>query len=270
MPGIAFVGGSRFFRSGLKLILEEAGAEIVAEYGSSEEAVRRNSQLERPVVYLLKHSPGGSSIRHEIRMLRDIDPSARIAVLAEELAPDHLVEVFASGGDGLLLEEIGAPALKQSLMLIALGEKVFPSQLATLLNGERAVPKPFHGQAVGSLTQRELEIVRSLTAGLSNKEIANKLNLAVATVKVHIKSLLKKLGLSNRTQAAIWALHAGIVEPPQVTNDLGRTFCETPGGARRDSECDAEPPEVRLGDSAVGQRQASPRSPAIPSIAVRT
>ncbi len=66
------------------------------------------------------------------------------------------------------------------------------------------------------MTGRELEIVRRLALGQSNKEIANELDLAVATVKVHVKSLLRKLGLNNRTQAAIWALNAGLVAAPKV------------------------------------------------------
>jgi two-component system nitrate/nitrite response regulator NarL len=220
---IAFVGGSRLLRGGLKMVLEQGGAEVVAEYRCSDDAVRRATSATKPLVYLLKHSPGACSIRHEIRTLRKADPEARIAVLAEKLAPDELIDVFASGGDGLLLEEIGASALHESLKLIALGEKVFPSQLATLLSGRRAGGRTTTRQhGAGPLTERESQIVRRLAAGLSNKEIAKELDLALATVKVHVKSLLKKLGLSNRTQAAIWALNAGIAEPPAVTAGAGK------------------------------------------------
>jgi two-component system, NarL family, nitrate/nitrite response regulator NarL len=233
MTNIAFVGGSRLLRGGLRMVLEQAGAEIVAEYRCSDDAVRRTPCAKKPLVYLLKHSPGIRSIRHEIRTLRKADPEARIAVLAERLAPDELIDVFASGGDGLMLEEIGASALHESLKLIALGEKVFPSQLATLLSGRRAGRA--QARPAGPLTEREFEIVQRLAAGLSNKEIANELDLAVATVKVHVKSLLKKLGLSNRTQAAIWALNAGLVEPPSVTISIDETPCDPPGDAGTDS-----------------------------------
>lgn len=232
---IAFVGGSRLLRGGLKLVLEQAGAEVVAEYRCIDDAVRRAPSARKPLVYLLKHSTGDRSIRHEIRSLRKADPEARIAVLAERLAPAELIDVFASGGDGLLLEEIGASALHESLKLIALGEKVFPSQLATLLSGRRAAGRSSTRQpGVGPLTDRESQIAQRLATGLSNKEIAKELDLALATVKVHVKSLLKKLGLSNRTQAAIWALNAGMVEPPAVTAGLDKVPGKAPDAVDAD------------------------------------
>lgn len=190
----------------------------MAEYESSDEVANQEIHAEKRIIYLLKNSPDLCFVKRDIRTIREADPNASIAILAEKLEPDQLVDVFTSGGDGLLLEDISAEALNRSLMLIEIGEKVFPSKLAAMLSGDKAIPRPLRSQTnVSSLSRREIEIVRSLTAGLSNKEIANSLNLAVATVKVHVKSLLKKLGLKNRTQAAIWGLYAGISETGEMT-----------------------------------------------------
>lgn len=210
MLKVAFIGGSRLLVSGLESSLSKQGTKIAGTYKNvAEVAPDRNCDL--PIVYLLKHSSSRREIREQIAEIKASDPGARVAVLAEELSPAELVEVFAGGGDGLILEDIGARALYESLRLIVLGEKVFPSQLAPLLYSlcpkDRALPT---AEDTG-LTKREIEIVRCLTEGMSNKAIAIELDLAVATVKVHVKSLLRKLGFNNRTQAAIWALETGVV-----------------------------------------------------------
>jgi two-component system nitrate/nitrite response regulator NarL len=99
-----------------------------------------------------------------------------------------------------------------------LGEKVFPSRLAALMSGEswalRSQPKPAVGDV--PLSGRELEIVQRLTDGLPNKLIASELSITEATVKVHLKTILKKIGAQNRTQAAIWAVQRGFSTAPDV------------------------------------------------------
>lgn len=221
---VVLIGGSRLLRGGLKLVLEESGAEIVGEYGSTDEVTPPEAATV-PVIYLLMHSPGCRGIRQEIGALRDADAGCLITVMLSRLAANDLVEVFTAGGDGLVLEELSAQALQDSLRLVALGEKVFPSQLATLLSNDR------RSDAIlpqSPLTRRECEIVRRLALGKSNKEIANDLAIAPATVKVHVKSLLKKLDLNNRTQAAIWALNAGLVDSPEVTVNAGHGLRHEP------------------------------------------
>ena len=208
------VGGSYLLRGGLRRMLEEIGADIVGDHASAEEVTCRGADS-APVVYLLMASSAPRGIRHDIAVLRSMDPGARIAVMRAGLATHELMETFTAGGDGFILEEISAQALHDSLGLIALGEKVFPSQLATLISGNgRGDQTMLRGNI---LTGRERQIILCLTQGKANKEIAIELNLALATVKVHVKSLLRKLGLHNRTQAAIWALDTGLVEPPSVT-----------------------------------------------------
>lgn len=221
MTHVFLVGGSRLLRHGLKVALEEAGTEVLGEFSSVEHVAFSKDRRERPLVYLVKHTPGNSTIRQDIATLRRNDPEARIAVMVAALTASDLVDAFGAGSDALVLEEIGIAALNESLKLVELGEKVFPSQLATLLAGNlpRTECNLFADTRGCKLTDREIEIVCCLTRGLPNKAIARELDLAVATVKVHIKSLLRKLGLHNRTQAAIWAIDTGLAEPPAVTAD---------------------------------------------------
>src|SRR3546814_6654822 len=93
-----------------------------------------------------------------------------------------------------------------------LGEKVFPTHLATqLVNGTvTTAPVPIPSRNNHGLSEREMQIIQCLVQGESNKMIANRLNIAEATVKVHMKTLLRKINAVNRTQAAIWALDNGI------------------------------------------------------------
>ena len=96
--------------------------------------------------------------------------------------------------------------------LIMLGEKVFPTSMATLLLTKNKT----HANGNTPLSSRETEVIRCLEQGRSNKSIARHLDITEATVKVHLKTILRKLGLKNRTQAAIWAMKNGIT--PAETN----------------------------------------------------
>ncbi len=106
-------------------------------------------------------------------------------------------------------------ALTESLRLVMMGEKVFPTDLSELLlrNNPQKAPMPGPGERQG-LTEREMQILCCLIKGQSNKMIAIHFNITEATVKVHLKSLLRKINASNRTQAAIWALNNGIGDQP--------------------------------------------------------
>jgi two-component system nitrate/nitrite response regulator NarL len=101
---------------------------------------------------------------------------------------------------------VSPEALIQSLQLIMLGEKVFPTNLASMLLDMNAII-PQH--SIRGLSPREQEILQSLVTGASNKMIAIRLGITEATVKVHLKTLLRKIDVKNRTQAAIWAMNNG-------------------------------------------------------------
>ena len=198
-------------RAGLKAQLDGKGFAIVAEGASLNEVFAKSSSgLPHLVVVDMAL---GVSVLGEVKTSQ---PDARVVVLAEHAELSHLVDAFGAGADGYLLKSISTDALVESLRLVALGEKVFPSIVTNYLsmlgptngNGDRV--------RVGEipLSQRELDIIRHLADGHSNKTIANELSITEATVKVHLKTVLRKIGVANRTQVAIWAVQHGVVKGP--------------------------------------------------------
>lgn len=148
-----------------------------------------------------------------ITNLRHLHPSARIALLCDHCGRDELRLAFMAGADSVLLWNSKPPALVSMLRLVATGERLAPSPLVRKLLetfGSR------EGQAAGtrqSPSEREQAILRCLADGCSNKEIASRLGIGVATVRLHVRTLLRKLGSMNRTQAAIWAISNGFGSP---------------------------------------------------------
>lgn len=139
---------------------------------------------------------------------------SRIILLSSSLDTSLVTDCFSSGAHGLLLKDISKQAFLGSLNLVIMGEKVFPTSMANLVStvttedsGQPATDSRSKPAAKKRLSKREHEVLKCLESGESNKEIARKLNITEATVKVHLKSILRKLDVSNRTQAAIWSLN---------------------------------------------------------------
>ncbi|MDQ2634990.1 MAG: response regulator transcription factor [Pseudomonadota bacterium] len=166
------------------------------------------------VLLLLQKPDRLAALSEEIETLKACAVPPWIVILARTLDAAEIAESFVHGVDGYLLEEISPEALVESLNLVMLGEKVFPSQLVELLTeadwarGRSRVA----GEYDAHLSERESEIVNWLVRGAPNKVIAGKMAITEATVKVHIKAILKKVGVHNRTQAAIWAVQRGLLE----------------------------------------------------------
>lgn len=144
---------------------------------------------------------------------------ARLALLFDHYVFEDVVEAFQIGVDAVIIKEILCAPLVESIKLAALGEKVFPSQLVNNLTSW--VPAALGGDWKSSaasvgLSGREIEILEGIMAGMANKVIARQLGICEATVKVHVKAILRKLGVENRTQAATWGVKNGLGEPVQL------------------------------------------------------
>jgi two-component system nitrate/nitrite response regulator NarL len=139
----------------------------------------------------------------------------RIVVLTNNATRTVLGRAIGWGVDAYLLKDMSPVALTRSLQLVMLGQQVFPTRLAVSLLGTGA-PEPVEEPAASArgLSPRENQILRFLVNGASNKLIARELNISEATVKVHLKGLLRKVQASNRTQAAIWGLNHGYANEP--------------------------------------------------------
>ena len=203
------IGRNRLFLEGLKSLLRDSSFDVRGE-------VLCVSDLEdfdddSPELVLIELRDDLSELVEDLRQLREDLPEAPVVVLTDEREPRTLAACLNAGAAAFLLKDISLEALIHSLKLAMLGQKVMPTDLAAaLINGAAGVQK-FNGKSIESygLSDRELEILRCLVNGDANKVIANRLSITEATVKVHMKSLLRKIKAGNRTQAAIWALNHG-------------------------------------------------------------
>jgi two-component system nitrate/nitrite response regulator NarL len=194
---------NRLFREGLKHLLNGTRFGVGTEFNTVDLARTAAETAETPDLVI-----SGQAVTDEadLHVLRQAFPTARIVVLADDLSVEALRAAMGGGADGFLSKSVSPEALIQSLQLVMLGEKVFPTNLAAMLLDMTAAG-PQH--SVRGLSPREQEILQALVTGASNKMIANKLGITEATVKVHLKTLLRKLDVNNRTQAAIWAMNNG-------------------------------------------------------------
>jgi two-component system nitrate/nitrite response regulator NarL len=197
------------FRSGLRSQLEGKGFEVVAEAASIDEIMRNGANDRSPTLIIMDLGQGSEAVSS----LKSAQPAARTVVFAESAELSQLADMFSAGADAYLLKSISLSALIESLKLVSLGEKVFPSMLTDFLGAMRASQTGSSERVrVGdvALSQREVDIIRRLADGHSNKTIAKELSITEATVKVHLKTVLRKLGATNRTQVAIWAVQHGL------------------------------------------------------------
>jgi two-component system nitrate/nitrite response regulator NarL len=207
---------NRLFREGIKHLLADSPFRLTSEYASIEQAVAGDTPSCKLVIV---DYPVDAD--ETLADLRAGFPNSRIVVLASDLSADRLKAAMGAGADGFLLKDVSPEALIQSLQLVMIGEKVFPTNLAALLLSQIATPAP-QGSWRG-LSAREREILQHLVMGASNKLIANRLGITEATVKVHLKTLLRKIDVNNRTQAAIWAMNNGILPEQSLAGDMPAT-----------------------------------------------
>lgn len=172
--------------------------------------------------------PEERRVERKIAGIKNLFPEARIVVLAEKLEMCCYTQAFFAGADGFIHRDINLEALPDYLNLIMMGEKIFPADpsLYKDFKSHRAADPPVHVN--DSLSHREIEIITCLTRGESNKKIAQTLGIAEATVKAHLKTILRKTSNANRTQLALWGADHGMAhnenqpDPPEDTAETKR------------------------------------------------
>lgn len=205
------VSAGRLWREGLSKLLE--GSEFTVH--SDAEQILADPQALDPAdqVILLYRESGASLGKLDwLAEARQRMPNAKIVIIASELRMDSFIRAMEAGADGYLTEDISGRALIRQLGVVVDGEKVLPGSLSSMILQTRAPPVQRTEKKVLPLSGREIDILRRLASGDSNKMIANALNLAESTVKGTIKLILRKIDATNRTQAAIWAMSNGLRE----------------------------------------------------------
>lgn len=206
---LVVIDSNNLFRAGLVSLLSTMGFTRAEEASTVAELIHA-APAPAPDIALID-LPGGLPLAIDtLRQIGTWAPTTKIVFLANDIDIEVLSGCYAAGAAGYLLKSISRDALAESLRLVSAGEKVFPSRLATLLSGlATKLSEPKADQpplAAFNLSEREIAILRCLMNGQSNKVIASRLDIAESTVKVHLKSILRKTGARNRTQAAIWAV----------------------------------------------------------------
>lgn len=213
---VLIVDDHTLFRSGVRLVLErQADFAVVGEASNGLEGVKRAKQLKPDVVLLDLNMPGTSGLE-AIPLLREEVPQTEVIMLTVSEDGDDLLESLRIGARGYLLKNIETDFLLDSIRRAAKGESVMSPQMASkLADVMRQTPRNVSAVETDRLTPREREIIGMLARGLSNKEIARTLDVAESTVKIHVQGVLRKLNLTSRVQAAVYAVEHGLVTEKQ-------------------------------------------------------
>ena len=214
---VLIVDDHTLFRSGIKaLLMREPGFEVVGEAPDGLEGIKRAKALKPDVILLDLHMPGLSG-REALKTLTEEVPDAHVVMLTVSEDAEDLIETLRSGASGYLLKNIDTQTLLDSVRRAAEGESVISAEMTSkLVRGIKAGPRLDAQQAERErLSPRERQILAFLAKGASNKEIARSLDVAESTVKIHVQHILRKLNLSSRVQAAVYAVEAGLADLPK-------------------------------------------------------
>ena len=214
MASLAVLSPSPLFRAGLAALLRAMGFEPVEDAANPEELEHRFGE-HRPEIVLIRAPSTIEDLGASIQRVRAWAPGAKVVILAPTLDQSALRASFAQGAAGYLLENISRDGLQCSLQLVSAGENVLPSQLATALSVAPLDPSGAWREELRNLqmTDQEIDILRSVASGETNARIAKSLGISESEVSAHLKQIQKILGLTNRTQAALWAVAKGLAVP---------------------------------------------------------
>ncbi|MEX0957966.1 MAG: response regulator transcription factor [Burkholderiales bacterium] len=204
---VLLVDDHTLFRSGVKALLQgESGFEVAGEAADSLEGVKKASELQPDVVLLDLHMPGIAG-KDAVRQFLEAAPQTHIVMLTVSEDADDLLDSLRAGACGYLLKKIETGTLLDSIRRASEGDSVISAEMTgKLVRGLQSSREPAPVPEKDPLTPREREILAQLAKGGSNKEIARALDLAESTVKIHVQNILRKLHLSSRVQAAVYAI----------------------------------------------------------------
>lgn len=211
---VLVVDDHELFRHGVSFILhKQAAVEVVGEASNGLVAVELYKKTRPDAVIMDINMPVMDGLE-ATRQIRAFDPAARILILTVSEAEDALFDAIKAGASGYVLKNASPRTVIESLQRVSAGEPVIPGNLAVRIIHELLQPQKKQATQEGDiLTDREIEVLRQLSGGASNREIAGALFISENTVRNHVRSILEKLHLSNRVQAAAYAMREGYVLP---------------------------------------------------------
>jgi len=206
---VMIVDDHPLIRQGVRAFLEtQPDIEVVAEAGGGEEALAKCAELVPDVVLmdLLMSGMDGVSCTREVKR---ISPSTQVVILTSFHEEHQILPAMRAGALSYLLKDVGPSELADAVRKAALGQIVLSSRVASQIL--QALGAGTGEDPIATLSDRELEILRHVAEGASNAEIADRLFISEKTVKSHVRNILGKLQLSDRTQAAAFAWRKGLI-----------------------------------------------------------
>ncbi|MGG1554477.1 response regulator [Paenibacillus ferrarius] len=208
---VLLVDDHEMVRIGLAAVLgTEDGIEVVGEASNGMDGIRL-AQEYRPDVVLMDLVMEGMDGIETTRKLLQLYPDCKVIVLTSFLDDEKMYPVIEAGAFSYLLKTSRASEIAQAIRAAAKGQSILESQVASKIMNRFRQPKQ-EAQPHEELTEREMEVLRLIAQGKSNQELADDLFIGVKTVKFHVTNVLAKLGVEDRTQAAIYAFKHGLVE----------------------------------------------------------
>ena len=211
MITVLLVDDHPLLRQGVAQLIDmEDELKVIGEAGSGEEAIPKAHELNPDLILLDLNMKGMSGIE-TLKAMREQEITSRIVVFTVSDSHDDVISALRAGADGYLLKDSEPEELLPAIKQVAKGQQIFSPKLSQIMANALRNKTNDTSNKQAELTSRELEIVKLIAQGKTNKEIARELNITEATVKVHVKNLLKKLSLKSRVEAALWAVSNKIV-----------------------------------------------------------
>ena len=206
-------------RQGFTVLLNaEPGIEVVGQAVDGEDAIAQVAALAPDVVLMDIRMPGLGGIEATRRLTEPAGATVKVLVLTTFDLDEYVYDALRAGASGFLLKDASAEELAHAVRVVAAGDALLAPNITKRLIAEfsrvtAAAPRAPLKDRIGDLTERETEVLALVAQGLSNVEIAARLVVAEQTVKTHVGRILLKLGLRDRTQAAVFAYETGLVRP---------------------------------------------------------
>ena len=197
-------------REGIKRLLEFDGTmKVIAEAADGNECLSILSKIKPDILLLDINMPNKNGIE-VLKEIRDIDSELKVLILTVHNEVEYLIKAVDIGVNGYILKDSESTELKKAIISIISGENFIQPDLIPLLNA-RLIKRDHDYDKIESLTKRELEVLIQIAKGLFNKEIADSLLISERTVKNHISSIFRKIDVSDRTQAAVFAIRNNLI-----------------------------------------------------------
>ena len=208
---VMVVDDHEIWRDGVRSMLKDTEFEVVGEAASGKEALDVVGSIQPRVVLLDIRMAGGDGFE-TLTALKGSCPQISVVMLTTYSNPTFMARAVAGGASGYLLKGVKRQELLEALRAVADGETLLSRE--DLVHSLRCVSDNSHGseELAEPLTPREVEVLRLLATGLSNRDIASLLFIGEGTVKTHVEHIIGKLSLSDRVQAAVWAARQGLVQ----------------------------------------------------------